>query len=377
MLRLLVGPLARQAFVDSLAHAWEWAGEEHVAYFFSLNLATGELQTRGRHELDPFERRWLTDSLPDLAPSHWDEEWEFGSVLRVKPKAPARAYGFRAYPGTGPDAQVIFGFRSSLDPWHYVFGKTTQYSAVLPPSLIGDKTTSEVLFAEVSTASGVSLFRTDSVYGSSYEASDTIGAGFGGLRVHVVMQPDVAASLLIGGLPQSRLPLLLLLLLVTSVLAVAAIRQLRREQELAQLRVDFVSGVSHELRTPLAQIRMFAETLELGRVRSEEERRRSLSVIVKEARRLALQVDNVLLFSSSEREAIDLNPKTVDLSALLMSFEHSFGASGFGRRLSTGARHPTGCASERRRSGVSANDLQPARQRREVRAEGPVHSATA
>src|SRR2546422_1684851 len=55
--------------------------------------------------------------------------------------------------------------------------------------------------------------------------------------------------------------------------------QLRREYELARLRTDFVLGVSHELRTPLAQIRMFSETLLLGRVRSEEEGRRSLEII--------------------------------------------------------------------------------------------------
>jgi len=43
-----------------------------------------------------------------------------------------------------------------------------------------------------------------------------------------------------------------------------------RELELSQLKSDFVSNVSHELKTPLALIRMFAETLEMGRVRSDE-----------------------------------------------------------------------------------------------------------
>ena len=40
--------------------------------------------------------------------------------------------------------------------------------------------------------------------------------------------------------------------------------------------------MSHELRTPLTQIRMCAETLLLDRVRSDEERRRSLTVIDQE-----------------------------------------------------------------------------------------------
>ena len=37
-------------------------------------------------------------------------------------------------------------------------------------------------------------------------------------------------------------------------MVLVAIFQLRREQELAMLRTDFVSSVSHQLRTPLAQI---------------------------------------------------------------------------------------------------------------------------
>ena len=57
-----------------------------------------------------------------------------------------------------------------------------------------------------------------------------------------------------------------------------AFRQLRREQELARLRADFTSSVSHELRTPLTQILLYAETLELGRVAGEDERRQALGV---------------------------------------------------------------------------------------------------
>jgi signal transduction histidine kinase len=68
-------------------------------------------------------------------------------------------------------------------------------------------------------------------------------------------------------------------------LAAIGVMQLRRESELARLRSDFIASVSHELRTPLAQVRMFAETLLLGRVRSDEERLRSLQIVDQEARR--------------------------------------------------------------------------------------------
>ncbi|HEX6307269.1 MAG TPA: HAMP domain-containing sensor histidine kinase [Longimicrobiales bacterium] len=104
---------------------------------------------------------------------------------------------------------------------------------------------------------------------------------------------------------------LFVLMVLISALLITAMLQVRRESELAQLRSDFVSGVTHELRTPLAQIRMFTETLLLGRVRSDVERRRSLEIIDQEARRLAHLVENVLLFSKTEagrRTRVALEP---------------------------------------------------------------------
>jgi signal transduction histidine kinase len=88
---------------------------------------------------------------------------------------------------------------------------------------------------------------------------------------------------------------------VTAGLALVALWQLRREQELARLRSDFTSSVSHELRTPLTQILLSAETLTLGRTRSESERGAAAGVIVDEARRLIHMVENVLSFARLER----------------------------------------------------------------------------
>jgi signal transduction histidine kinase len=76
---------------------------------------------------------------------------------------------------------------------------------------------------------------------------------------------------------------------------------MRREAALARLRADFVSSVSHELRTPLAQIRMFAELLRMGWIRSEQEHTRSLDIIDQEARRLGHLVDKVLCFDRLDR----------------------------------------------------------------------------
>jgi signal transduction histidine kinase len=74
----------------------------------------------------------------------------------------------------------------------------------------------------------------------------------------------------------------------------------RRELRLSRLKSDFVANVSHELKTPLALIRLFAETLELGRVPSEEKARQYHSIINKESRRLTQLINNILDFSRIE-----------------------------------------------------------------------------
>jgi signal transduction histidine kinase len=74
----------------------------------------------------------------------------------------------------------------------------------------------------------------------------------------------------------------------------------RREMHLSKLKSDFVANVSHELKTPLALIRLFSETLELGRVHSEEKARQYYRVINKESHRLTQLINNILDFSRIE-----------------------------------------------------------------------------
>jgi signal transduction histidine kinase len=146
-------------------------------------------------------------------------------------------------------------------------------------------------------------------------ATDTMASDQGGLRITVGLEPRLASSLIIGGLPQSRLPALVALLVLSLLLSAIALVQLRRSRELARLRNQFVANVSHELRTPLAQISMFSETLLLGRERSTDERRHFLSVIFRETRRLASLVESVLRFSRGEAGATRLRPEPHDVAA--------------------------------------------------------------
>ena len=88
---------------------------------------------------------------------------------------------------------------------------------------------------------------------------------------------------------------------LAAALSIVAVTQLRREGELARIRSDFVSSVSHELRTPLAQIRLYVETMRLGRFATDAQRTRAVEHIDRETRRLSHLVENVLRFARGTR----------------------------------------------------------------------------
>ena len=60
------------------------------------------------------------------------------------------------------------------------------------------------------------------------------------------------------------------------------LRDAGREVQVARLRSEFVANVSHELRTPLTSIRMYAETLLMGRYRSAEQMQDYLTTLLHE-----------------------------------------------------------------------------------------------
>lgn len=78
-------------------------------------------------------------------------------------------------------------------------------------------------------------------------------------------------------------------------------QDVRRDLRLAEMRSQFVSSVSHELKTPLTSIRMFAETLRLGRSKDRAMQDEYLDTIVNESQRLTRLLNDVLDFSKIEK----------------------------------------------------------------------------
>jgi signal transduction histidine kinase len=202
--------------------------------------------------------------------------------------------------------------RAFVDP---VFRQVLERTPLLPPSLVRGIARDSILAVTAAAPHAGVVFRSvKKEFPSELTVVDSLDERFGRMKLGVSLRSDIAPRLVVGGLPGSRLPMLAGLFALTVGLVIAALLQLRRQQQLAQLRVDFVSGVSHELRTPLAQIRLFAELLRNGQLRSEQERERSIGIIDEEAQRLTYLVENVLAFSRSEhgRGMVTVEPVAMD-----------------------------------------------------------------
>lgn len=101
-------------------------------------------------------------------------------------------------------------------------------------------------------------------------------------------------------------------------------RNVTREVALAKLKSDFVSNVSHELRTPLSLIRLYAETLELGRLPNKEKQHEYFQIIRKESERLTALINNILDFSRIEAGRKEYDFRDTDLADLVRSTLESY-----------------------------------------------------
>ncbi|MFZ2053822.1 MAG: HAMP domain-containing sensor histidine kinase [Candidatus Aminicenantales bacterium] len=146
---------------------------------------------------------------------------------------------------------------------------------------------------------------------------EALGENFRGLKIAFAGTSEEWLS------SQSTLQPLFYVLIVILVLGMTLfgtyllLRDVRREVRMAEMRSQFVSSVSHELKTPLTAIRMFAETLRLGRLQNQQTQEEYLDTIVNESQRLTRLLNNVLDFSKIEKGKKIYRPQPASLPEVI------------------------------------------------------------
>ncbi len=101
-----------------------------------------------------------------------------------------------------------------------------------------------------------------------------------------------------------------------------------------QARTDLVSNVSHELRTPLTAIKGLIETLRDGAVDDLASRDQFLASIEGETDRLIRLVNDLLVLSRADSQALTLHREWFDIAGLARACAHDLGAPAAAHRVS-------------------------------------------
>ena len=148
------------------------------------------------------------------------------------------------------------------------------------------------------------------------EVSRNLDDVFRGLTLGIKFQGTSADAIANRWVKQGFLILGVLSLLMLSGL-VLTYRSVSKEMSLARMKSDFVSNVSHELRTPLSLIQLYAETLELGRLTTQEKKEEYYRTIRKESERLGKLITNILDFSRIEAGKKEYDLRETDIAELV------------------------------------------------------------
>jgi len=310
---------------------WGWMYVPSPRYVFSYDLSSHKMDVSGESMPNDSERGRLLDSLranfdtvtasSEGAGPHDRSLWVMVDSSSHHTQVFLMAYirGIHAAPN------MVYGFSIVFQTYaQTVLPQLAKATPLVPRSLSRGLPNDSLLSITVWDAGGHVMYQSPVKGLTEFGATQQLWRFAEGPTVQIAVRQQAADMLLRGGIPRNRVPLLVALLLCTGALVVVAFHLSRRAEELAHLRADFTSSMSHELRTPLAQIVLFAESLSFGRVTTERGRSDALRVILREARRLGHLVDNVLLFSRTERRATHVSAQARPLAPLVREIIESF-----------------------------------------------------
>jgi signal transduction histidine kinase len=316
---------AQALYRKILALAWDQTEEQGIP--LSLYAASGLLETGADHRAvqeriqsegerlrgySPAVAYLLRDILQRLAESApapiaakaKDELQAVGARIRYVEQALALQRDFpnlglgRASTGSAGNPEPLWVPYEGEDLW---LVSVAPASGTLPAIVIAVR--AEDIFKSVrdaGTLSSASVGQAQLLSGPSAKG-EALGANFPGLKIWFPQQDVTALAKQWNPQRAFYLVTLLLVLSITLFAAYLLWRDVRREVRLAEMRSQFVSSVSHELKTPLTAIRMFAETLGMGRATDTQTQSEYLETIVNETQRLTRLLNNVLDFSKIEQ----------------------------------------------------------------------------
>ncbi|HRT89743.1 MAG TPA: HAMP domain-containing sensor histidine kinase [Bacteroidales bacterium] len=114
-------------------------------------------------------------------------------------------------------------------------------------------------------------------------------------------------------------------ILVVVTILIVTFRNLMEEKRLSNLKTDFINNMTHEIKTPLSTITVAGKTLEIEKIRSDENKiLETARLIGKQSVHLNQLINLILEISMWERTQFQLDKKEVDIGELMHDIVDSF-----------------------------------------------------
>jgi signal transduction histidine kinase len=297
------------SFLEShpdIAHAFLWSGKGDFEFRSQADRMMHDRQfcSESRMLSEDFKSWWDMDGTVYLAKIHKMEAATGRGILITEhtvnrnEKMQYQSLVLFTPQGSNPEHPTLAGFIYDTDYLKHKFFPQV-LNEVLPDQMENDSSHPQKGLIVRYERDDYPLAASSYWDGGSPEVERPFKSVFPGLVLGIKLRGTTIASISNHWLRTSFLVLGALSLLMGAGL-ILTYRNVARELALAKLKSDFVSNVSHELRTPLALIRLYAETLELGRISGTGKQQEYYEIIRKESERLTSLINNILDFSRIE-----------------------------------------------------------------------------
>jgi signal transduction histidine kinase len=311
-----------------IAHAFLWTGKGHMEIQSQPDRMADPQLEEERTSLVSMYGRWFdlesNDWIAKLKKNHMEgrrfyftsnwvprgDKWQYQSLVLFMPR------------GSTAEHPAIAGFVYDTD---YLSNKffPQALNEVLPNQNTNDTSHPQPVIMVRTAKENVPLAASMGWDGGSPEVERDFESVFPGLILGIKTRGTTIANISNHFARTAYLILAALSLLMVGGMFLTY-RNLAREFALAKLKSDFVSNVSHELRTPLALIRLYAETLELGRISNPAKRQEYYEIIRKESERLTSLINNILDFSRIESGKKEYSFRETDVADLVRTTLESY-----------------------------------------------------
>ncbi len=98
----------------------------------------------------------------------------------------------------------------------------------------------------------------------------------------------------------------------------SALSQLMQQQQISQIKTDFINNMTHELKTPIATINLALDAIKNPKIGGDPEKvSRYLKMIREENKRMHAQVENVLRISQLEKNELNIKKERLALHDII------------------------------------------------------------